>query len=156
MMFTAPVAYTTSEFGDGIYPAVWASFYCQGWEKDLKECQYSTYLNFWCSRSRIAGVLCAEGTHAACTIFTYVLIISYFMPYFLIDCTDGDVRLVNGDVDSHGTVEVCYAGLWGLIDAASWDDNDAKVICKQLGLRQEGESVALMVGDGLHRCYRVV
>ena len=56
----------------------------------------------------------------------------------LIDCVDGDVRLVGGSDDSHGTVEVCYAGLWGVIDAASWDENDAKVICKQLGLREDG------------------
>ena len=32
-----------------------------------------------------------------------------------------------------GTVEVCYYSTWGLIAAANWDRQDARVVCKQLG-----------------------
>ena len=43
------------------------------------------------------------------------------------------MRLVGGAYDNEGTVEVCSGGLWGLIADAGWDDNDAKVICRQAG-----------------------
>ncbi len=57
----------------------------------------------------------------------------------IIDCVDGDVRLVGGKNESEGTVEVCFGGLWGLIDAEGFDDTDAQTICRQLNLRQEGQ-----------------
>ena len=58
---SAPVAYTDSFFGDGVYPIVWSNVKCNGWEKSFDDCTKSTYLNFWCNRVRVAGVLCAEG-----------------------------------------------------------------------------------------------
>ena len=56
------------------------------------------------------------------------------------------MRLVNGNKENEGTVEVCYAGLWGLIDDASWDSNEARVVCKQLGFRTEGSSIMVLEG----------
>ena len=46
---------------------------------------------------------------------------------------DGDVRLVSGQSDLEGTVEVCVFGYWGTICGNSWDSRDAYVVCKQLG-----------------------
>ena len=51
----------------------------------------------------------------------------------LLGCQNGDVRLIGGDFDNEGTVEVCFDNLWGLISDASWTDGDAKVVCNQLG-----------------------
>uniref|UniRef100_A0A671X1Y4 Neurotrypsin n=1 Tax=Sparus aurata TaxID=8175 RepID=A0A671X1Y4_SPAAU len=44
------------------------------------------------------------------------------------------IRLVGGRSKSEGTIEVFHAGQWGSICDDQWDDNDAEVVCRQLGL----------------------
>ena len=55
------------------------------------------------------------------------------------DCSNGDVRLTGGQSDSDGTVEVCYSNIWGLIEVSGWGENDAIVICRQLGFSASSE-----------------
>ena len=50
-----------------------------------------------------------------------------------VGCTNGDVRLINGNTHNEGRVEVCYGGVWGTIASFQWTDQDAKVVCSQLG-----------------------
>ena len=48
-------------------------------------------------------------------------------------CANGKIRLVDGDTEYEGRVEMCYSGVWGSICPSSWDSSDAKVVCRQLG-----------------------
>ena len=61
------------------------------------------------------------------------------------NCSDGDVRLVDGSVTYEGRVEVCINQVWGTICSSTsryynsyWGVSEAKVVCRQLGHQQPG------------------
>ena len=43
------------------------------------------------------------------------------------------MRLVDGDSQYNGRVEICLSGQFGTVCDENWDNNDAGVICGQLG-----------------------
>ena len=54
-------------------------------------------------------------------------------------CTSGSVRLVNGETQYEGRVELCYDETWGAICPYTWDIREATVICRQLNFTTIGK-----------------
>ena len=54
-------------------------------------------------------------------------------------CHDGAVSLSNQVLSFIGLVQLCRNGKWEHICANGWDNNDASVVCKQLGFPPSGK-----------------
>ncbi len=56
---------------------------------------------------------------------------------------DGEIRLIGGsNVTNEGRVEICSNNNWGTICDDQWGNEDAQVVCRQLGLDTEGKKTS--------------
>ena len=75
-------------------------------------------------------------------MFTNKYSLLYKNTFLYIDiCLNGHVRLAGGKDAIEGRVEICSNGVWGTIDHNHWDNHDATVACRQLGLYQPFSSI---------------
>ena len=58
------------------------------------------------------------------------------------------IRLVNGTNEKEGRVEIYWNNQWSTVCDDLWDDNDATVICKQLGYSRGSARVSAYFGEG--------
>ncbi|XP_030643570.1 neurotrypsin [Chanos chanos] len=90
----------------------WQAVHCEGEEAELLQCSKTEWNGGECANQQIAAVTCTPSEA------------SVLVP----------VRLVGGVAQYEGRVEVFHAGHWGTICDDQWDDSDAEVVCRQLGL----------------------
>ncbi|XP_068613041.1 neurotrypsin-like [Brachionichthys hirsutus] len=103
-------ARTVPLIGPGTAKLHWRAIRCRGEEPDLLRCPKTTWNGEECSLA--AAISCTQQQTAV----------------------ELPIRLVGGQSRTKGTVEVFHAGQWGSICDDQWDDSDAEVVCRQLGL----------------------
>ena len=59
-------------------------------------------------------------------------------------CTEGEMRLAGGANNNEGRVEICLSDEWGTVCDQMWDETDARVVCRQLGLASSGTKLHFM------------
>ena len=94
---------------------------CTGSESKLVDCS-SSMLPAVCPQQQTdAGVVCQDiATEPA-------------------NCSDGEVRLVNGSHSLEGRVEICLNSAWGTVCDERFNEDVATVICRQLNHRINGK-----------------
>ena len=50
-----------------------------------------------------------------------------------VDCFDGEVRLVEGESEWEGRLEVCFSRRWGTVSSDGWTQTNTQVVCNDLG-----------------------
>ena len=75
-------------------------------------------------------------------------------------CTNETVRLVDGPLESAGRVEICINGVWGTVCdydwvygyfSRYWDNNAARVVCRQLGYTDNTGGKLIFIGSDVRR-----
>ena len=60
---------------------------------------------------------------------------------------EGMIRLIGGQDEREGTVELCVEGAWGSVCDHYWGPSDASVVCRQLGNSSDGKHVVTDVNS---------
>ncbi|XP_041472113.1 deleted in malignant brain tumors 1 protein-like isoform X3 [Lytechinus variegatus] len=94
----------SAQFGQGSGPIQLDDVICSGNEETILDCSHRGIGQHNCGHSEDAGVVCTQ-----------------------------QVRLVNGNHDAEGRVEINVNGEWGTICDDLWSLQDANVICRMLG-----------------------
>ena len=58
-------------------------------------------------------------------------------------CSTGQLRLMGGNIPNEGRVEICIDNVWGTVCDDLWSNNDATVVCRQLGYSTQGKMLVL-------------
>ncbi|XP_072035889.1 scavenger receptor cysteine-rich domain superfamily protein-like [Amphiura filiformis] len=118
-------AYGDAWFGDGNGAILLDEVRCIGYERTLGECPHSGWRNHDCYHSEDAGVSCEQ-----------------------------DIRLFGGHYSNEGRVEMFHNGEWTPLCDTSWGDEEAVVVCRQLGFPIDGAKAARGAGIDRATCLR--
>jgi hypothetical protein len=132
-MHAGAVATSLYQYGEGSIH--FSHFGCSGNEVNITSCRHFSPPTYCNGHYRDASIVC-RGNKANTMCANIDLLIFFSAP-----CTDGDVQLA-GDTryDSFGRVEVCVDGVWGKVCNEQWTNEDASVLCRQLGFSPYGIS----------------
>ena len=86
--------------------------------------------------------------HQWCVRAVYVSEHWQFHVKIIVNDTGLPIRLANGRNEKEGRVEIYWNNQWSTVCDDLWDDNDATVICKQLGYSRGSARVSAYFGEG--------
>ena len=65
------------------------------------------------------------------------------------NCSDWDLRLVDGDSDNEGRLEICYNNAWSTAcGGRQWDEDFTEDVCRELGYVASGKHLCSLSGSG--------
>ena len=62
--------------------------------------------------------------------------------FYTAPCTHGQLRLVGGNIENEGRVEICLSNIWGTVCDNFWGTTDAAIVCWQLGYLMQGRNIS--------------
>ena len=125
-------------FGEGTGQIWLDDVRCTGSESRLIDCPANPLGSHNCGHQEDAGVRCGIPT-TTCKLIIKLMVLLYRRIIIKSVGVQGELRLINGGVATEGRVEFCNNNAWGTICDDSWDNNDATVVCRQLGLSTTGQ-----------------
>ncbi|XP_041072384.1 deleted in malignant brain tumors 1 protein-like [Carcharodon carcharias] len=119
------IDYTTQSFGEGSGTIWLDEMECNFHESAIWQCRTDPWGQHNCNHREDAGVSCSVGK------------ITKGQPHSEKDCSresdsDAGLRLVGGNTNCSGRVEITCNNTWGTVCDDSWDMADANVVCRQL------------------------
>ena len=136
MTSTVGTWFYSSVYGQGSGPVFASYLGCTGNEWSLLRCSrtsiFSTLSSSCTSHYYDVQLKCERMYHHSLHVILFNCIAL---------CTNGTVRIQDSfNKPMSGEVEVCVNGTWSTICPNYWDNNDASVICKQLGYSPYGNT----------------
>ena len=125
-------------FGEGVGMIWLDEVVCTGLEDSLLNCTHEGVGQTNCRHSEDVSIICpcmfvyhSLVPTQYCIIFIqYCVLVPEGVPKV---CENGDIRLAGGKMSHEGRVELCFNGRWGTVCDDGWDQQDAAVVCRQLG-----------------------
>nr|AWV50460.1 SR-I [Amphioctopus fangsiao] len=133
------IAFPRSWFDQGTGEIFMSDVNCFGYESSIWQCTFKE--KHFCSHNEDASVVCTERQKGNNTITTTK------KPKISNSGNGSGVRLVGGDNNTYGRVEVFHEGRWGTICNNWWDVRNAKVVCRMIGF-STGNPYHPTPGDG--------
>ena len=134
--FIGAVAITSSRYSSDMKPFHIIDLNCNGTEENVFNCSHNQVTQHSCSQSYDDARIRCLGNIILNTVPLYYY--NYIASNVTTNCTNGDIRLVNGQSAHEGVVELCFDGHWQNICPTNWDNNEARVVCRQLGYTTVG------------------